>query len=272
MLRYLKEALLVRPRIPLLGGVPVNLIAAAGFGILGVAHPGFWLLGAGLIGGFSLMLATSPRFQKVVDGRELAARDWETRALEATLVSQLPPASRERLARLDGRCARIVETSERAAGEQAGADMVLESSRDALRKLRWLYIKLLTAEKNLEAMDEQAGEAEIRDEMVGIERELAADRLSPTARASRQATLEILRRRLENAQRRRASLEEIEGDLGRIDAHIDLALEEATLKSQPVALSANIDLATQLLDGGAAVFGDSQAMVLDLEQRIGTKG
>lgn len=50
MPRYLKEALLVRPRFSLLGGVPVNILAAIAFGIRGIAHPGLWPLGAGVFG------------------------------------------------------------------------------------------------------------------------------------------------------------------------------------------------------------------------------
>ena len=62
MWRYLKAAFLARPHLPGLGDVPVNILLAGGFAIVGIIHPAFWLLGLGVVGTLCLALATSPRF------------------------------------------------------------------------------------------------------------------------------------------------------------------------------------------------------------------
>ncbi len=265
MFRYLKEAFFVRPRVPLLGGVPINVLASIIFGIFGFVHPGFWLLGAGLIGGFVLMLVNSPRFRNIVNSKDIAIQDWQAAAVEKTLISQLPSAARVRLERLNERCGKVIEGYARAEAEP----FVMDSGREALKKLQWVYLKLLVAQANLQSRDPEAMSTEINREIAAAEKDLKSVRLSPSVRQSREATLEILNKRLVNMQRRAQSLEEINSDLTRIDAQIDLALEEAALKSQPAVLSANIDLASQLLDSG--VFGESERMVMDLDERIGTK-
>jgi hypothetical protein len=72
--------------------------------------------------------------------------------------------------------------------------------------------------------------------------------MSDTLRDSKKATLAILNQRLRNLQRRNESLAEIDSDLTRIEQQIDLAVEDASLKGRPAAISANIDLVSHLLD------------------------
>ena len=42
---FVKAAFGLRSHVPLLGSLPLNKLALVGFGILGLGHPGFWLLG-----------------------------------------------------------------------------------------------------------------------------------------------------------------------------------------------------------------------------------
>ncbi len=69
---------------------------------------------------------------------------------------------------------------------------------------------------------------------------------------------------MENLQRREQSLAEIDSDLTRIEAEVALAVENATLRGQPQAVSSNIDLVSQSLDPG--IYGSSEADVADLDQ------
>ena len=70
---FVREAFNARPPIPGLGGVPLNWMALAGFGTLGLLNPGFWLIGAGLEVGFLFLLAQNPRFRNYVRGRRIQA-------------------------------------------------------------------------------------------------------------------------------------------------------------------------------------------------------
>ena len=64
MWRYLKSAFLVGIDVPALGRLPINVLVATGFGILGFAEPAFWLAGIALETAFVSTLAFNPRFQK----------------------------------------------------------------------------------------------------------------------------------------------------------------------------------------------------------------
>ena len=68
-----------------------------------------------------------------------------------------------------------------------------------------------------------------------------------------------------NIHRRQQTLEEINSDLTRIEAQIDLILENATMQSKPQTISTDIELASDLL--GADIFGDDQVAVTALDRK-----
>src|SRR5262249_757291 len=70
-------------------------------------------------------------------------------------------------------------------------------------------------------------------------------------------------KRAENFGRRQQSLDEIASDLARVEAQIDLVLENTTLQGKPQAASLNLELASQALD--FASFGSSAADVADVD-------
>ncbi len=55
--------------------VPPNWVGLGAFALLGVANPGFWVLGAGLELGYLAVLATNQRFQRVVDAADASESD-----------------------------------------------------------------------------------------------------------------------------------------------------------------------------------------------------
>jgi hypothetical protein len=89
----------------------------------------------------------------------------------------------------------------------------------------------------------------VQRDIAALESDLGSTASEPL-HESKSATLEILRKRLDNLQHGAQSLNEVESDLQRIEAQIDLAREQALHQERPPAISLNIDLATQLLDGG----------------------
>ncbi len=62
--------------------VAPNWIGLAAMGLLGIANPGFWVLGAGLELGYLLTLATNSRFQRAVASGPLSAArsEWNGRS------------------------------------------------------------------------------------------------------------------------------------------------------------------------------------------------
>src|SRR5512145_3488862 len=87
--------------------VAPNWVGLAAFGLLGVANPGFWVLGAGLELGYLLTLATNSRFQRAVAAGPLveATADWNKRI--HALLGRLDTADRRIYDLLSQRCRSI---------------------------------------------------------------------------------------------------------------------------------------------------------------------
>jgi hypothetical protein len=258
--RYIKAAFFVRAPVPALGQVPVNLLGVIAFGILGVADPSFWLLGAGLETLFIFSLATNARFQKVVDAEQVRAGDGDAETKRRNLVATLPAELQKRLAILQAKCGRVQEIFRNQQAEQ----FVLEANQDSLERLEWVYLKLLVAHHNLTAPASADTAASLGSKIAALEAELKTGRDSEALRQSRSATLAILRERLTNIGRRQESLAEIESDMTRIEAQVDLMIENATIQGKPQTIATDIELATNL--AGGAIFGDSGSAVADLDE------
>ena len=257
MLRYLKEAFWLRVRLPLLGALPANALALTGVGILGFAEHGLWLLGAGLEAAYLFALATNPRFQRVIAARDLVGRQAAGDRSHVELLAQLPPESRERLTRLEAKVARVA-TLLRADPDK---DLLAESSLDALEKLAAVHARLLLAERHLHAARQETDPAALARQAAALERELnpaaaTSLALSPALQESKQATLDLLRRRLANVQSRERSQAEVASDLARIEAQVDLALEEASLHgTRPADAGTHLNLLDDILASNAALGG-----------------
>jgi hypothetical protein len=245
MWRVLKEAFLARIRTPLLGDMPVNAVAVACFGILGFANPGFWFLGAGLEAAYLLSLVSNRRFRKWVEARSKFEESTDARVQRSELLARLDAAGRARCAALEEKCARILQLY----GERQVEDFLVEGNRAALDQLGTFYIQLLAARHNLESKNAAQTESELRRQVAAFEKDVAQQNLPASVRESKSATLAILRKRLENLGRREQTLEEIDSDLVRIEAQVDLALDNALIEGKPQVISTSIDLVSHLLDG-----------------------
>jgi cell shape-determining protein MreC len=115
-----------------------------------------------------------------------------------------------------------------------------------LHKLTWFFLNLLVAQRNL-IVAPSTDERELQKQIATAERELASAS-TEALRASKEATVRLLRERLDNIQHRETSLAEIEADLARIETQFDFALEEASLRGRPTAISSNVELTSRLLE------------------------
>jgi hypothetical protein len=262
MLRYIKAAFWARMQLPGLGPLPLNALATLGFAILGFGHPAFWLLGVGLESGYLALVATQPRFQRLVAAQERAREGSHAAVRRQELVAKLLPASRERMARLETTCTRVQEV------EAEDESIVRESNRDALGRLAWIYLKLLLARDRLEAARSQASQAELESRVAALSRDLEAPGTTSELRESQQATLKLLQQRLANLARAAATVKEVDSDLARIEAQVDLALDNARLDrgdDRGDLISGDITLASHLLGGGLD-FGEAEPAVAELDR------
>ena len=264
-LKYLKEAFYYKTNIPPFGGLPVNIIGLLGFVMLGFGHPGFWLLGLGAETAYLFGASTNQRFRRIVDAKGAVESEKSFVEQWQVLVNQLSPDKKFRLNGMEQKCELILSKHQEAKADE----FFLETNREALRQLVWLYLKMLIAKTNLENLDRSGGESEIKRKIEALEQDMKNQTLSVATRESKTATLDILRKRLDNWERRETLSKEIDSDIHRIEEHLDLALENATMAGSPQAVSSNIDLYSKLLDEG--IYGDSARTVAELDQSLHLK-
>lgn len=261
MWRYLKSAFFVRVDVPALGHVPVNILLAAAFLILGIAQPAFWLLGLAVEVTLVFSLAFSPRFQNYVRAQRLKASQDGDEQKRNALFQTLPQESRQRIAELAAKCARVLDVYR----SQQAEDYIIDSNRDALSRLQWTYLKLLVARFHLTSTNHTESDQNLQRKISELERDIQLQNQPDSLRESKAATLAIFRKRLDNLQRSGQTLEEVDSDLTRIEAQVDLLLESATVQGKPQTIASDIELASDLL--GLGVFGDDESAVTHLDRK-----
>jgi len=262
-MRYLSEAFWAKMEVPYLGAIPFNLVGLAAFGLLGFGEPAFWPLGAGLEAAYLLVLSTNPRFRNVIDARGKVAVEQGAEAQRAALLSRLNPAQNRRLEALEAKCQHILQIYQ----DQQVNEFTVSSNTDALKRLQWIFLKLLVAQHYLNDRSTETSPQEIEAKIHQLENDLKLAGITRTLRDSKEGTLRILQQRLNNVNRRAESNAEIESDLSRVEAQVDLALESATMQGQAEVISANVELTSHLFDSTS--FGDLSATVDAMDQTFG---
>ena len=257
--RYLTAAFWLRVNVPGLGRLPVNALALLGFGILGFGHPGFWLIGLGAEAAWLLGATGSDRFRALIDAGVEQIEQGTTDDIRAELVARLDAENRARLKQLEQKSARAL-TLQRDAGT---SDIMREMNEDSLNKLAWFFLKLLVARENLQSLGDASTRRDLEKKVTDLERALEG-RVSAALRESKEATLKILRQRLAHVDRREESIAEIDSDLTRIEAQIDLAVDNAGLRGKRSAVSSDIHFVSQFLDD--SVFGEASTSITALDQ------
>lgn len=263
MWRYLKSAFLVSIDVPGLGRVPVNALGAAAFGILGFAQPAFWFLGMAIEAAIVPALAFNPRFQRVIQAQSVQSSDADTAQKRRALINILEPSAKQRLSALIDKCNQVLDVYR----SQQAENYILDSNSQALSSLQWVYLKLLIARHHLQSPVNNETEQSLDKKIQELDADLKDGEETESLRQSKTATLGILKKRLVNVRRKKQTLEEIESDLTRIDNQVDLILENATMQGKPQTISADIELASDLL--GGSVFGEDESAISDLEQTYG---
>ncbi len=216
---YVKAAFHRQIPVPLLGGMPANKMALAGFAVLGLANPGFWFLGAAAELAYLGFLSSSARFQR------------------------LAHPSRERYRALVDECRQILGLA-----TTAGDSEVLQGWRTGnLNELLWLFMRLLTSREQILGTQARVDRDGLEEAIAGLRTRVeGAEPDSPLAR-SLQATLSIQEKRLENLHTATANLAVVEAELERIEQQVRLLREESAVSGGPEMLSARLDAVSSTL-------------------------
>ena len=237
---YVKAAFNRRFLVPGLGSFRLNRAALAIFAVLGLANPGFWLLGAAGELLYLVLMASSERFQRVVKAQEkYASRQTDQQRIERSL-SRLGEKSRERYLKLLAQCHEIVKLSDTL--DERSIDSVAKLRTGNLNQLLWIFLRLLTSREVLVKTMKETRRREVEEEIERLEERIAAEADSESQLArSLGRSLEIQRRRLENVDLGEKNMELLEVELDRIEQQVALIREESAVVGKAEALSERLD-------------------------------
>jgi hypothetical protein len=244
-LDYVRAAWHYRPRVGWLGHMPVNQMALAVLGLLGVLNPGFWLLGAAGELAYLGVLSSSASFQKVVQGERLLERQvgWDEKVRQ--LAASLSPDSQARYRRLLAQCGQILGMSEKVALESLGSLNDLRAG--GLNQLLWLFLRLLSSRELIIGNLAQVDRAGVEADVARLKERLTTTQADTPLARSLQATLEIQSKRLDNLNRARSSQDVIDAELERIEQQVRLIREETAVAGGPEVLSDKLDAVTSTM-------------------------
>ena len=234
---FVKAAFLRRARLPGLGHMPLNLTGLACVALLGLWNPGFWLLGAAIEIAYLVLKASSPRFQKLIQGEALLQKQRGGEQKVHNVMQGLSPASMERYRRLLEQCRLIL-------GLQGPADpsgTLGDLRGGSLNQLLWIFLRLLSSRELMIATLSQVNRTALEADLEKLKERIAqTDPESPLGR-SLKATLEIQSKRIENLAKARTNLEVVESELDRIEQQVRLIREESAVSGGPEFISARLD-------------------------------
>ena len=246
--------------------VPPNWLALAATGLLGLAEPGIWVLGAGLELGYLLLLASNERFQRTVAPVTVTtpADDWTARTCRALL--QLSEADRRRYQQVAERCRSIIELQVK---DSVGGAIAMEAQHESLARLAWLYLRLLVGRHTIRKVQAEAGPAaDLPAALTALDARLGDDTLTAELRRSLEGQAEILRQRIEHRKEAARQVAFIESELVRIEQQVELIREQAALSTDPTTLSSRIDEITATLGGTSQWIRDQQQMFGAMEDLL----
>ncbi|HYK87652.1 MAG TPA: hypothetical protein VE398_02710 [Acidobacteriota bacterium] len=244
---YIREAFNARP-IGMF--IPPNWVGLGIFAFLGLANPGFWVVGLGLELAYLGVLATNERFQHLVG----ATRQWETRQRWQMkvdeLVRQLSPEGQQRYRALEARCRAILE-------QQAHLGIVttgLEAQGEGLGKLLWVYLRLLLTRQGIDRIvrgsnSSQEDADQIGERIANLQSRLKDQSVGEELRKSLSGQVEILQQRLEKRREAKDKTAFLDAELTRIQEQVELVREQAVLSTDSESVSQRIDQITTTLGG-----------------------
>jgi hypothetical protein len=245
--------------------VPPNWIGLGAFALLGMANPGFWVLGLGLELGYLAVLATNPRFQRTVHAARLSSSDTDWQRKIGGLVAHLDPADRRLYETLLGRCRAILD-------QQLHGGVIphgLDSQSEGLGRLLWMYLRLLVARQAIRRVlaDAERGES-ISTRLKILDAQIEKADLSEDLRRSLNSQAEILRQRLAQQTEGRQKLAFLDAELTRIQEQAELIREQAALSTDPEILSQRIDEIAATLGGTSQWIRDQQKVYGAMEDLL----
>ena len=244
--------------------VAPNWVGIAAFGLLGLANPGFWLIGAGVELAYLVGLSSNRRFQRAIDTRATAGQDREWQGRVDRLIASLPSTDQARYVALVARCRAILEQVSQQDPTGAGAAVQGEH----LGRLTWVYLRMLAARRAMSRVlkEPTLGEtAELDSRLARLRQQLADPEIGADLRRSLESQVAILEQRIAQRQEGRVKLDYLEAEIARIQEQVELLREQAALSTDADALAQRLDEISGSLGSASGWFAEQQRLygVLD---------
>jgi hypothetical protein len=192
-------------------------------------------------------------------GATVATPPFPVRDKLADLVRALPEKSNQRALAL---ASQIMDL--KALAKNADDTVTQSETGPALDRLKWMHLKLLVAESHLMRTGEQAPPEDLQRRATELRSELTHGTMTPTARTSKAATLEMLEERLRNVATRLARTDEVRSDLDRIETQVSLSLERAALNNGVHDTPVQLDLASSIVNT-SDFFGSAESAIKEID-------
>ena len=256
---YLKAAFSARP----LGMfVSPNWVGVGGFLLLGLVHPGFWLMGAGLELGYVYSMVASARFRRFVNAQEALKGQSQWRRRLQEIIARLSPSDQDQYRTLEGRCGVILHQQET---EGLAAGVAAQS--EGLSRLLWIFLRLLMTRDSIRRVLAESGRGDrdkrtVEERLGDLKHKLENEKIGDELRKSLTSQVEILQQRMESQDQARQKLVFVEAELTRIREQVELIREQAALATDPAAVS-------QRIDAVASTLGDTTQWIREQQQMYG---
>lgn len=258
---YVRAAFHQKAHVPGLGLMPVNKMALATFGVLGILNPGFWLLGLAAEVGYLIFVSGNPNYQKVVQGQQLQAQKRGSDERMQKALVQLKGPSQKRYAALLEQCKWVLTLTARLDPEDVQGVKKLRAG--SLNQLLWIFVRLLSSREAIVENLDNINRKGLENELKNVEAQLAGAAEGSALRRALEGSLEIQKKRLENFDRAQESLQVLEAELLRIEQQVALIREEAAVGGKAEVLSDRLDSVSSTLsetnrfmEQHAAIFGE----------------
>lgn len=238
---YVKGAFQARPKLKGLGHVPVNQLFLFAMGVLGLANPGFWMLGAGLELAFLFLASHDPRFRKWMDAMAAAERSGDGETRKKAMLSGLSRERADRYQGLELNCSELIELGQKLGGEGTALQ---QQAYDGVNRLLWIFLKLLVSAQMLEGHLQAVSRPQLEGEIAQYEndyRQAAEDPTRERVARSLHSTLELAGKRLQNLNAAQEQVQFIEAELVRIEQQLALILQESALARDSTFLTERVD-------------------------------
>jgi hypothetical protein len=300
---YVREAFNARP-IGMF--VAPNWIGVAIFGLLGLRDPGFWVLGAGVEMAYLSLLATNPRFQRLVNGRASLGSVRDATDKVTRLLDGLADVDRRRYELLTARCYQILD--QQFAGDTEAPGYAMQ--REGLGRLTWMYLRLLATRQAIrrivaqpdvqtqatagagqplrpgqgtrpgqpppipgavsaEAAVPNTGARDLERRLAELNRRLQDPALSDDLRRSLTSQADLLQQRMKRRAEAEGKLAYLDAELARIEEQVELIREQAVLSTDPESFSQRIDEIGATLSGTADWVAEQQRTLGAMDDLLG---